>query len=118
MYHNLRAERIARGLSQAQMAENLDIPTNTYNNYELGVREPKSDFWIAVAELWRVSIDYLMGFCDDPQSTKYAVTFNTTKEERALVTAWREADERTKRIVETALHDYGFPYELPKEKEA
>lgn len=118
MYHNLRAERIVRGLSQAQMAENLDIPTNTYNNYELGVREPKSDFWIAVAELWRVSIDYLMGFCDDPQSTKYAVGFSTTQEEKSLVNAWRSADERAKEDVSHALRDFGFSYEKPKEKEA
>ena len=94
------------------------VGRSTFANYESGKTEPTSEFWIAVAETYKVSIDYLMGFCDDPHSTKYALGFSTTQEEKSLVKAWRSADERAKEDVSHALRDFGFSYEKPKEKKA
>lgn len=65
MYDNLRALRLSKGLTQAQFGKSVGIAKTTYNNYETGEREPKSDFWISVAQKYNVSIDYLMGFTDD-----------------------------------------------------
>ena len=111
MYKNLKALRKNNKLSQAKFAEEIGIPTNTYNNYENQVREPNSSFWVTVAEKYKVSIDYLMGFCDDPQSTKYAVTFPVSPEEKTLVRSWRTADDNNRQIAALAL---GFEYEKEK----
>ena len=96
MYENLKALRKEKGMSQAQFAESIHIPTNTYSNYEKRVREPDSDFWIAVAEKYNVSIDYLMGFTDDPKRSKYATPSKLDQKYAAL-------DDYGRRIVDLVI---------------
>lgn len=66
MYVRLKELRDSLGLTQAEFGKSIGIAKSTYNNYETGIRDPKSDFWIAVAQKYGVTIDYLMGFSDDP----------------------------------------------------
>lgn len=66
MYKNLKALRESLKMTQEEFGKSLGIAKSTYNNYEIGEREPKSDFWIAVAQKYNVSIDYLMGYTNDP----------------------------------------------------
>ena len=66
MYVRLKELRDSLGLTQAEFGKSIGIAKSTYNNYETGVRVPKSDFWIAVAQKYGVTIDYLMGFSDNP----------------------------------------------------
>lgn len=68
MYIRLKELRDSLGLTQAEFGKSIGIAKSTYNNYETGIREPKSDFWIAVAQKYGVTIDYLMGFSDNPCS--------------------------------------------------
>ncbi len=65
MYPRLKSFRESLGMTQEEFGKSLNIAKSTYNNYETGVRDPKSDFWIAVAQKYNVTIDYLMGFSDD-----------------------------------------------------
>ena len=69
MYANLKALRESLAMTQRDFAASLNMAPNTYNNYENGMREPRSDFWIAVAQKYGVTIDYLMGFSNDPHQT-------------------------------------------------
>ena len=66
MYVRLKELRDSLGLTQAEFGKSIGIAKSTYNNYETGIRDPKSDFWIAVAQKYGVTIDYLMGFSDYP----------------------------------------------------
>lgn len=66
MYKNLKALRDSVGLTQEEFGKSVGVAKTTYNNYETGIREPKSDFWISVAAKYGVTIDYLMGYSDDP----------------------------------------------------
>lgn len=68
MYPRLKAFRESLGLTQAEFGKSVGIAKSTYNNYETGIRDPKSDFWIAVAQKYGVTIDYLMGYSDNPHS--------------------------------------------------
>ena len=70
MYIRLKELRDSLGLTQAEFGKSIGIAKSTYNNYETGIRDPKSDFWIAVAQRYGVTIDYLMGFSDDPIPVK------------------------------------------------
>lgn len=65
MYPRLRELRESLGMTQEEFGKSVGFAKSTYNNYETGIRDPKSDFWIAVAEKYGVTIDYLMGFSDD-----------------------------------------------------
>lgn len=69
MYPRLKILRESLGMTQEEFGKSINIAKSTYNNYETGIRDPKSDFWIAVAQKYNVTIDYLMGFSDDPHKT-------------------------------------------------
>ena len=48
------------GLSQAELASRLDISPSAVGMYEQGRREPSVDTLVALADLFRVSTDYLL----------------------------------------------------------
>lgn len=69
VYVHLKELRESLGMTQAEFGKSVGIAKSTYNNYEKGIREPKSDFWVSVAQKYNVTIDYLMGYSDDPHRT-------------------------------------------------
>lgn len=69
LYTHLKELRESLGMTQEEFGKSVGIAKSTYNNYEKGIREPKSDFWITVAKKYDVTIDYLMGYSDDPHGT-------------------------------------------------
>ena len=62
----LRKCRDEAGLTQIKVATYCDITEKAYQNYELGVHEPKVCILARIARLYNVSIDYLVGLTDDP----------------------------------------------------
>ena len=58
---NLVALRKRRGLSQVAVAHLLDISERTYQNYEYGERIPPLLTAIALADLYDVALDELVG---------------------------------------------------------
>lgn len=67
MNNNLKRLRERLGMNQKEFAASMGIGHTTYNGYETGARDPKSDFWIAVSEKYSVSIDYLLRRADDSE---------------------------------------------------
>ena len=63
----LRKCRNEAGLTQIKVAIYCDITEKAYQNYELGVHEPKVSILARIARLYNVSIDYLVGLTDDPK---------------------------------------------------
>ena len=84
MYENLKALRLKLGMKQKEFGESVGVKSTTYQGYETGVRQPGSDFWIAVADKYNVSIDWLMGFTDDPQRSKFATPSTLDRKYAAL----------------------------------
>jgi len=60
-FETIRNLRIDHGYTQAQVAEYLGIKQNTYSQYEIGVLNYPIDAIIKLAELYHVSVDYLLG---------------------------------------------------------
>ena len=58
--------RKASGFSQEAAAKELNIAIPTYCRYEYGQREPNATTIAAMARLYHVSADYLLGITDDP----------------------------------------------------
>lgn len=52
--------RQSRGLNKRQMSELLEMPYTTYNNYEIGAREPNSDVLKKISNIFGVSVDFLI----------------------------------------------------------
>lgn len=53
--------RIAKGMTQREMANKLGLSFSTYSNYENNYREPKFEIIEKVAEILDVTIDYIIG---------------------------------------------------------
>lgn len=101
MYPRLKELRESLGMTQEEFGKSLDIAKSTYNNYETGIRDPKSDFWVAVAKKYGVTVDYLMGHSDDPHQTSDGEKFS--REEIGHIKKYRALDDYGKEAVDGVL---------------
>ena len=65
----LKQCRKEKGLKQWQVAVYCDITEKAYQNYELMAREPRLEILIKLADLFDVSLDYLVGRCEHRRGT-------------------------------------------------
>lgn len=65
MYPRLRDLREDADLSQAQVAARLNCAQQTYCNYELGQRDIPTATLIALAKLYKTSVDYILGLSNE-----------------------------------------------------
>lgn len=56
----IRTLRINAGMSQSQLAENLNVSPSAVGMYEQGRRMPSIDLLILLASFFNVSLDYLI----------------------------------------------------------
>lgn len=110
MYANLRALRLSQNMTQIDFAASLGISKSTYNNYENGVREPKSDFWMAVAKKYDVTVDYLMGYSNDPHRSSELLF----ADERDIIAKYRQTNDEGKAAVRQVLDMAVAVYPLEK----
>ena len=61
IYENIRALREQNHLTQTQLAQKLHMAKNTYSQYETGKIEWTAPLLIQLAQLYGVSVDYLLG---------------------------------------------------------
>lgn len=92
----LKNLRIARGLSQAQVAEDLGIPQKTYCNYERNQREPNSTTLIKLGVYFGVTLDYLLDHHCDIEKSPPPVE----DEQGALIETIRKLDDKSLKILE------------------
>ena len=86
--------RKERNKTQQDVATALGIPTNTYRSYEKDEREPPSDILIALAKMYNVSLDWLLGLSEYRNSiaekkptSKIAARISAVMTEREINTA-------------------------------
>ncbi len=63
--YKLKYLREQDGLSQSQLAKNLNVQTSTISNWENNRGEPTFDKLKEIADYFTVSIDYLLDYTDD-----------------------------------------------------
>jgi len=66
----LKLIRKERNIRQLDVVNNCEISLRSYKYYEAGEHKPDSDVLIKLADYFDVSIDYLVGRTDDPNSHK------------------------------------------------
>ena len=67
----LKDLREKRGLMQKDVANELKISRQVYNNYELGKREPDYDMLARIADYYEVTTDYLLGIEKPAHQTNF-----------------------------------------------
>lgn len=53
------------GYSQAQLAKKLDVTRSSVNAWEMGLSTPTTQYVVALARLFHVSTDYILGITSD-----------------------------------------------------
>lgn len=66
IYRRIRDLREDKDLNQADVANYLHVSQPTYSRYESGALDIPSTALIALAKLYGVSVDYLLGLTDKP----------------------------------------------------
>ena len=71
MFHErLREIRLSKNITAKYMSEYLGMVYHNYQRYETGEVDPPLSKVITLADYFDVSIDFLTGRCDNPNSHK------------------------------------------------
>lgn len=76
MNFRIKEARERVGLSQKELAESLGIKPTTFNGYEKGTHDPKSEVLKKIAEKCKTSVDFLLGLSehnDNAKSNSYII---------------------------------------------
>ena len=68
--NKLRFLRKSRGLTQMDLAREMDISPSAVGMYEQGNREPKVEMIIKASKFFSVSTDFLLGLQPSPQNVE------------------------------------------------
>lgn len=89
------------GLSQKDLAEKLNLKPTTFNGYETGAHDPKSNILAEIATALQTTTDYLLGLTSNPElplsEHKYSVEYTD------IASKYSKLDEHGKDIVDTVL---------------
>ena len=66
--NRIKEVRKKKGLSLQQVADAVGVGNNTISRYETGKREPKLETWQALASFFDVTVPYLQGIDDKPNT--------------------------------------------------
>ncbi len=75
----LVALRKQKGISQYDLADQLDLSRGQLSNYELGTREPDFETLRKITEYFDVTADYLLGFSDIQKEIKSVDDMSSTE---------------------------------------
>ena len=112
----VKEERIKKGLSQPQMAEDIGLTKQTISLWERGVRRPDFETMNKVADYFGVNVAYMIGQSDDPslKNIEDAVWLGDEgiEEIESLGTQLSQLSEESRRIVGAAI---GEAYRVDRE---
>ena len=86
--------RLAKGISQQQLADVLHVTQQSVNKYEHDMSIPELDVLIACANYFDVSIDYLVNETDIPFKYVNYTSANLTTTERRLLEYYRRPNAK------------------------
>ena len=95
--------RKEKGFNRTSFANYIGIPGTTLRNYETDVREPGHIFLKHMADIFKVSTDYLLCITDD--RTPSVVRAEFTLDEIGHIKNYRALDESGRRIVNAVIDE-------------
>ncbi len=112
--HRLRHCRERCGLSQKQVALEIGVAAPTVSQWESEIKTPSSKNWNRLANLYGVSVDYLMGRSDtiDASDTSRVIPYNEametlhivlTEDEHEALTLYQGAESIYQEIIKDVL---------------
>lgn len=86
-------------LTQEQLAEKLDLTVRAVAAWESGERKPPIDKLVKLADLYDVSVDYLLGRTPIPQVNTRRVSFHTSRLQKEPVLMLKSAAAAPRDVV-------------------
>lgn len=118
----LKELRKKNNITQQDLAKYLKVAKSTLSQYETGSRIPNDDIKKAIALKFNVSIDYLLGLTNIPNTIDdYIQKSNTNSyhindDEQTLIKKYRQLKAEDKQIIDTMLERF-VPTKEPKSDE-
>ena len=118
----LKELRKKNNITQQDLAKYLKVAKSTLSQYETGSRIPNDDIKKAIALKFNVSIDYLLGLTNIPNTIDdYIQKSNTNSyhindDEQTLIKKYRQLKAEDKQIIDTMLERF-IPTKEPKSDE-
>lgn len=118
----LKELREQKNLTQAQLSKLLNISASTIGMYEQGRRFPDENLLKHISQYFNVSIDYLLGLTNIPNTIDdYIQKSNTNSyhindDEQTLIKKYRQLKAEDKQIIDTMLERF-VPTKEPKSNE-
>ena len=118
----LKELREQKNLTQAQLSKFLNISASTIGMYEQGRRFPDENLLKHISQYFNVSIDYLLGLTNIPNTIDdYIQKSNTNSyhindDEQTLIKKYRQLKAEDKQIIDTMLERF-VPTKEPKSNE-
>lgn len=63
--NKLKELRVAKKVTQKNVADYIEVPESSYQRYEYGKHEPRYEILVKLADFFDVTTDYLLGRTDD-----------------------------------------------------
>lgn len=105
MVKNLRLLREEKGLSQQKLADMLSISQQAIFKYEKTANEPDIMTLIRLAEIFDVTVDYLIGFSQSREHSAKCSTAILTDKEAEHLKRWRSVPEDIRNNIDALLSD-------------
>lgn len=97
LLHNMRELRNTFNYTQADVSQLLNIQRQTYCNYENASRNPPLEIIIALADLYHVSVDYLVRGIPTPPPDASSASLSAT--EKKVLNDFSTMNERNQKEV-------------------
>ena len=94
----LKELRLSKGLSRQKLAQDTALSLSTYSGYENGSRLPSIETVKRLAVYFQVSVDYLIGFTDNPDPYPGEDTHLIRPEERRFVQGFRKLQPKDRQL--------------------
>ncbi len=105
MVKNLRLLREEKGLSQQKLADMLNISQQAIFKYEKTANEPDIATLIMLAEIFDVTVDFLIGNSDSRERNVKRDAVMLTKQENEHIRLWRALPDKVKESLNTLISE-------------
>ncbi len=117
MKNNIKLIREQKNMTQKSCAEKLNITLRAWQTYEQGVSEPKQELLFKIADMFDVSIDYLLGREQKIANTleQLAKEMFMQEMEKDIFERWLKLKPTQREFIVNILRDVVNPESNPEE---
>jgi len=106
MLKNLKSLREAAGISQRNLAEAIGVSQQSINKYENHNIEPDIETLKRLADYFRTSIDYLVGYTDIRHRIEAVQPYDLNDRERKAMDGYRCLTEKQQESIDLVIAQF------------